>query len=75
MSPDTIFGMYVYCANWHSGQGSRLYRLLSRISTQYRPQLSDTAWKAIRKGIGPGKDEWSDANAVYRRLKRSRFGQ
>jgi hypothetical protein len=67
--------MYVYCALWHSGQSSRLYRLQSRIETRYRPRLTDSAWTAIHKGIGPGRHDWTEARAVYRRLKAAKFGQ
>jgi hypothetical protein len=75
MNPDTIVGLYVYCANFHSGQSSRLYRLQSRIESRYRPRLSDNAWKAISKGIGPARDEWTEAREVYRRAKHGKLGQ
>jgi hypothetical protein len=75
MRHDTIFGLYVYASNYHSGQNSRLYRLLSRIEQRYRPRLSDSAWKAISKGIGPARHEWYDAREVYRRAKHAKLGQ
>ena len=75
MNADTVFGLYVYAASWHSGQTSRLYSLLSRIERQYKPRLTDRAWIAIRKGIGPSRHEWTEARQVYRRAKQARLGQ
>jgi hypothetical protein len=66
MSFDLLAGIYVYCADYHEGQWSRLYRLMSRI----KMHLSDTAWKAIRHGRDDPYNEWETARIVYRSLKR-----
>lgn len=68
MSFDLIAAVYVYCANYHSGQGSRLYALMSRIVRQYDPRISDNAWEAIADGKGRAREEWSYAHSLYMRL-------
>lgn len=70
MTLETLAGIYVYCADYHSGQGSRLYRLLCRIGRRLR--LSDSAWAAIRHGKDDRDDAWESARRVYRALKRRR---
>jgi hypothetical protein len=66
MSFDTLAGIYVYAMDYHTGQGSRLYRLMSRI----RANLSDRTIAAIRRGKDDPSGEWEAARLVYRRLKR-----
>jgi hypothetical protein len=66
MDFETVAGIYVYCADYHGGQWSRLYRLMSRI----RMTLPDSAWKAIRHGRDDRSGEWEQARKVYRTLKR-----
>ena len=66
MSFETMAGVFVYCHDFHSGQASRLYRLLSKI----RMRLPNSAWEAIRHGRNDLRDEWLWARMVYRRLKR-----
>lgn len=76
MSFDTLAGIYVYCMDYHSGQNSRLYRLMSRI----RARLSDDVIYAIqgnrhtRNAHTPHQhlhwQEWESARTVYRKLKR-----
>ena len=66
MDFETLAGIYVYCADYHGGQWSRLYRLMSRI----RMRLTDSAWKAIRHGRDDPANEWEAARCVYRKLKR-----
>ena len=68
MSFEKLAGVFVYCNDFHSGQGSRLYRLQSRI----RMRLSDSAWKAIRRGRDDRNNEWEASGRVYRHLKRRR---
>ena len=68
MSFEKLAGVFVYCHDFHSGQGSRLYRLQSRI----RMRLSDSAWKAIRRGRDDRNNEWEASRRVYRHLKRRR---
>jgi hypothetical protein len=60
-----LAGLAVYCEQYHSGQWSRLYRIMSRI----RFTASDNALMAIQKRIGPARDEWLDANDWYRRYR------
>lgn len=61
MDFDTLAGIYVYAADHHGGQWSRLYRLMSRINMR----LPDSAWHAIRDG---GDPDWEHAHDVYRHL-------
>lgn len=73
MSFDRIAATYVFCMNYHSGQGSRLYRILSKLSTHYQVRLSDRAIDAIQgdKII----QEWSYANSIYNHLvEKFRYG-
>ena len=71
MSFDTMAGLLVFCSDFHEGQDSRLYRILSRLTgPHYRMHLSDNAWKAIRRGRDDLADEWQEARVVYRALKR-----
>lgn len=58
---DKLAGIYVYCADYHEGQNSKLYRLMSRID-MLGIHLSDNAWTQIREG----GDEWFDAHCVYK---------
>ncbi len=73
MNMDTLAGIYTYAMDHHSGQWSRLYRLMSRIrfnapdhvftaiqgNRHSRGNISDATW-----------DKWEGARAVYRKLKR-----
>ena len=68
MSFDTLAGIYVYAMDHHTGQGSRLYRIGSRIGAVMR--LSDNAIAAIRRGRDDRGNEWEAARCVYRTLKR-----
>jgi hypothetical protein len=65
MSFDKVAALYVFCANYHTGQWSKLYKLMSRIVRQYRPHLTDNAWKAIQDGEGRAVDEWAIARHYY----------
>jgi hypothetical protein len=69
MSFDKIAALYVFCMNYHEGQGSRLYRLLSKLSVHYRIRLSDSAITAIADGKGRSKEEWSYARSIYKTLE------
>ena len=60
---DLYGALYLLCSRWHSGQWSRGYRILSRLSLAgYRPGLS----------IQAGRFEGPDQRAVYRGLLRYR---
>lgn len=37
MSFEKTQALYWFCADYHGGQDSRLYRLLGRLSKRYRP--------------------------------------
>lgn len=51
--------LWVFCSRWHSGQGSRGYRLLSRLSAaDYRPGL----------GLQSGRFETEEQADIYRAL-------
>lgn len=87
MSHDTILGLYVYAMHFHGGQWSRLYRLLSRIESRYRPRITSHTEHSVARGGEwrklPGvkkRYRWIEgdecqANEVYRRLKQAKFGQ
>ncbi len=73
MDFETLAGIYTYAMDHHSGQWSRLYRLMSRIQFH----APDHVFAAIqgnrhsRKGISDATwDEWQRSREVYRKLKR-----
>ena len=65
MSFDKVAALYVFCADYHGGQNSRLYRLMSRIARYYRLQLSNPEWDGIRDGKD---EEWRGAHEIYKTL-------
>ena len=67
MNPDFTFALYVFCMHWHSGQSSRLYRILSRLSGRVR--VSDRAINVIRCAQPDPAGEWYEARRYYRELK------
>jgi len=70
MSLDKLAALYVFCANYHEGQNSRLYRLMSRIAAR-GIRLTDSAWHAIQDGDGRAAEEWSYARSIYQTLERN----
>ena len=62
MSFDKLAGIYVYCMDYHEGQWSRLYRILSRISKK-ELNLRDSSIEEVRTG------DWEEAHEVYQHLK------
>ena len=81
MNPDFTFALYVFCTDFHSGQWSRLYRIMSRIASR-GIQLRDSHIYAIQgnrhkrkaEGISDRSwDEWESARTYYRELKRSKY--
>ncbi len=78
MSTDKIAALYVFCMDYHSGQSSRLYRLLSKLNTQYKVRLSDWAIKSINGSLDnePNPEsEWYEAQVIYRQLEKNRINQ
>jgi hypothetical protein len=78
MNTDFRFALYVFCMDHHSGQYSRLYRIMSRL----RANLRDNAIHAIQGNRHARRenqitqrtwDEWSTARRYYRELKRSKY--
>ena len=67
MNFDRIAALYVFCSNYHSGQASRLYRILSKLSSHYRIHLSDNAIDAIQGS--KESQEWSYARSIYIQLE------
>lgn len=67
MSFDKLAALYVFCANYHTGQASRLYRIMSRIAKR-GIGLSDSAWEAIQDGTGRAAMEWSESHCIYHAL-------
>lgn len=67
MSIDKLAGIYVYCMDYHSGQWSREYRILSRIVGQYKLRLTDSAIRQISEPIDE-ECEWIEAAEVYQTL-------
>ncbi len=70
MSFDKTAAVYVWCANNHTGQWSREYRIMSRIA-KLGLRLTDSAWEAIQDGTGRAKEEWSFARSIYLQLDRA----
>jgi hypothetical protein len=66
MSFEKLAGIYVYCMDYHGGQWSRLYRLMSRI----RFNAPDHVFDEIRYGKHDKNNEWEESRRVYRHLKR-----
>ena len=51
--------LWAFCSRWHSGQGSRGYRILSRLSTaRYSPGI----------GLQSGRFESEAQREIYRSL-------
>ena len=69
MSSDFTFALYVFCCDFHGGQTSRLFRILSRIASR-GIRVTDHAEAAIRRGKDDPKNEWEQARTYYRQLKR-----
>jgi len=67
MTFDTLAGLYVYCMDYHSGQWSRLYRIMSKINMDLRDHHANM----IRNGKLDPNHEWANARRVYRKLKRN----
>jgi hypothetical protein len=59
-------GLFAYCHDFHSGQSSRLYRVMSKLNMR----LSDAAWRKIRCGKCDPNGEMTAARTVYNQLKR-----
>ena len=59
---DLYGALWAFCARWHSGQGSRGYRILSRLSLAgYSPGL----------GLQNGRFESEEQRDIYRELVRN----
>ena len=58
-----IMALYILCSEYHSGQWSRGYRLMSRIATRYRPEGVPTMARLAYS------DEWADVYEKYLELK------
>ena len=60
---DLYGALWVFCSRHHSGQGSRGYRILSRLATvRYEPGL----------GLQAGRFESEEQRSIYRRLLKHR---
>lgn len=67
MNLETACGAYWYCADHHSGQSSREYRVLSKLSRIYTPGPMESSSRLLRNERG----EYEDAKDVYARLCKS----
>ena len=65
MNPEFIFALYVFCMHYHSGQWSRLYRLMCRCKVS---NLSSLAEQAISEGTGRASEEWEESHMYYLQL-------
>lgn len=67
MSFDKIVALYIFCADYHSGQNSRGYRILNKLELRYSPSITDSAWKYISTGKGNKyyKLDWEHARSLY----------
>jgi len=68
MSFDKLAGIYVYCMNYHTGQWSRLYRIMSRISGFYKLRLKDSIIHAIEDKECDPYNDYSIARDIYETL-------
>jgi hypothetical protein len=66
MNIDFKFALYVFCMDYHRGQNSRLYRIMSRL----RCHLQDNHIKAIRRGKDDINNSWEQSRIYYRQLKK-----
>ena len=71
MSFDKLAAVYVFCMNYHEGQDSRKYRILSKINSQYNLWLTDNAIRQIEAEEPDEENEWLEANEMYNRLVKS----
>lgn len=60
MKRDFWFALYVFCADYHGGQWSRGYRILSKLSSQYRMRVSDGLMVEMRES-----PDYADLVAKY----------
>lgn len=58
-----ITALYALCSDYHSGQWSRGYRILSRIETSYRPRNLPDSEKI------QSSDDWEEAREIYNELE------
>lgn len=78
MNADFRFALYVFCTDFHSGQNSRLYRLMCRIDANMHDHhiyaIQGNRHKRAEAGISQAVwDEWETARKYYRELKRSKY--
>ena len=72
MNADFTFALYVFCMDYHEGQGSRLYRIMSRI-VRRGIRISDGGIRAIHGNRHSWKDgpmhDWTvrEQKRYYRR--------
>ena len=60
---DLYGALWAFCSRWHSGQGSRGYRILSRlVKADYNPGL----------GLQQGRFESEEQRDIYRELLKHR---
>lgn len=72
MNPDFIFALYVFCCDYHSGQWSRGYRILSRIAKR-GIRISDSGMRAIQ-GNRHTRTPFTDWSVhAQKRLKRRQW--
>ena len=60
---DAMFALYVFCANYHEGQWSEKYSIMSQMNCNLR----DYAWNAIQEGVN-ADTEWFTAREIYLEL-------
>lgn len=69
MSFDKLAALYVFCMSYHTGQSSRLYRLMSRIGSQYKLKLTDRAISIIQGDENDPNDEYYESRTIYCQLR------
>jgi hypothetical protein len=67
MSIDKAAAVYVYCMNYHTGQDSKEYRIMSKLSdpNSYNIKLSNRAIDVISGEKEPRGGEWEIAAQLY----------
>lgn len=68
MSPDKLLALHHFCVYWHGGQGSREYRILSRVSRVFTPSRSEEYLECL---ANPG---YETAREYYIQLVTSYLG-
>ena len=68
MSFEKAAALYVFCMNYHKGQWSREYRIMSKLVNKYKIKLTDSAIAAIQNDDHEDQGDWWEARNIYFQL-------